>query len=149
MSAYNKPLKIIAMLITTLLLSGCTVLVEVALFNNSDSAIEVCNLNLNNKECKTIEPQSVKRILLVADKSVTSLKYSITKSNDTNIYTFNFKPYGTLASDIYCKGFLAKNCDIPIQYENNGLLYWAGQDQEFPAKNIPNQPSGFPVAPDA
>jgi hypothetical protein len=142
-------LKIAAMLIIALSLSGCTVLVGVALFNNGDSAIEVCNLNLKNKECKTIEPQSFKKILLISEGPVSSLKYSITKSNDINIYTFNFKPYGALASNIYCADFPAKSCDIPVQYENNGLLYWAGQDQELPAKNLPNQPLGFPVAPDA
>ena len=145
----NHMIKLLAVLIIALTLPGCSFLVEVIFFNNSNSSIKVCNLNHTNQNCQTIEPKSSNKVLLVADKKINAWSYSITASGKESIYSFAFEPYPAQASNIYCQGFFMKRCDIPLQYESDGLLYWAGKNQELPTKNFPNQPPGFPVAPDA
>ena len=151
----NHMIKLLTVLIISTTLPGCSFLVEMILFNNSNSSIKVCNLNHTNQNCQTIEPQSSNKILLVADRKTNAWNYSITtsskesKESKESIYSFAFEPYPAQASNIYCRGFFMKSCDIPLQYESDGLLYWAGKNQELPIKNFPNQPPGFPVAPDA
>jgi hypothetical protein len=142
-------IRLTTIFIATLSLSGCSFLVEVILFNNSDSSIEICNLNHTNQRCQIIEPKSSNKVLLVADKKANAWSYGITKLNETKVYSFAFEPYPAQASNIYCQGFFMKKCDIPLQYEPNGFLYWAGKNQELPTIIFPNQPPGFPVAPDA
>lgn len=145
----NHMIKLLTTLIIAATLSGCSFLAEVILFNNSNSRIEVCNLNHANQNCQTIEPKSSNKVLLVADRKVNTWRYSIATPNIEGIYSFVFEPYPAQASNIYCQGFFMKKCDIPLQYESDGLLYWAGKNQELPTKSFANQPPGFPVAPDA
>lgn len=145
----NHIIRIFATSVATLTLSGCSFLVEIILYNNSDSRIEVCNLSHTNQRCQIIEPRSFNRILLVADRKIDSWEYSISQTGKTRIYNFAFEPYPAQASDIYCEGFLIEQCDIPLQYESDSLLYWAGNSQELPVVSFPDQPPGFPVAPEA
>lgn len=146
--AYNAMLRLFAILAATLALSGCSFQVEMVLFNNSDARIQVCNLNYTVPICKIIEPKSSLKILLTGDKLSPSIIYSIKGSGEERTYRFDFEPYPAQASEIYCQGFPMKRCDIPLQYEPDGLLYWAGKDQTLPVERFPAQPPGFPVSPD-
>ena len=138
-------IKLSAILIVGLSLSGCSFLVELALFNNSGQDISVCNLNHSNKPCQTISNNAIGLVTLISNKAASNWSYSI---ND-RVYNFNFGSYPEHVSNIYCSGFVQKRCAISIQYQNNGLLYWAGKNQELPVDNFPNQPEGFPVEPNA
>lgn len=140
-------LRLIAVLAATLALSGCSFLVDLILFNNSDARIQVCNLNQTVPTCEIIEPKSSRKILLTGDKPAPSITYSIKGSGEERTYRFVFEPYPAQASEIYCQGFFMKRCDIPLQYEPDGLLYWAGKDQVLPVERFPAQPPGFPVSP--
>lgn len=142
-------IKHLATLILAIVLSGCSFLVDVILFNNSSSSIKVCSLNHSNQRCQIIEPKSSGKLLLVADRQINSWSYSIKTLAKDDIYNFAFEPYPAQASNIYCQGFFTRKCDIPLQYENGGQIYWVGKNQELPTKSFPNQPPGFPVAPDA
>ncbi|MDU9414899.1 hypothetical protein [Pseudomonas sp. zfem005] len=141
-------LRLLAVLAATLALSGCSFLVEMIVFNNSDARIQVCNLNYIVTICEIIEPKSSLKILLTGDKPAPSITYSIKGSGEERTYRFVFEPYPAQASEIYCQEFLMKRCDIPLQYEPDGLLYWAGKDQVLPVERFPAQPPGFPVSPD-
>ena len=145
----NHMIKLLATLIIAATLSGCSSLAEVILFNNSNSRFKVCNLNHTNQNCKTIEPKSSNKVLLVADRKINAWRYSIATPSKESIYSFVFEPYPAQASNIYCQGFFMKRCDIPLQYERDGFLYWVGKNQELPTESFANQPPGFPVAPDA
>ncbi len=72
-----------------------------------------------------------------------------TREGHIGTYVFNFGPYPEHASDLYCEGIFQKRCDIPVQFERNGLLYWGGKSEGLPIEEFPKQPKGFPVEPSA
>ncbi len=143
--------KIRVLLILTIsgLLQGCSFLVDLAFFNNSNDRIEVCNLNLKAPQCQSIESKSMSKVLLVADMPSNAWRFSISRSSGKGIYDFSFGPYPEHASEVYCVGFIQKRCDIPVQYEEDGLIYWGGKEVRLPVEKFPNQPKGFPVGPNA
>ena len=124
-------------------LSGCSYVIDLVVFNNSDLDIEVCNLNYIERDCEIILSKEVAKISLIGSKPAKFWSYSINKK----IYEFSFGPYPEHASKVYCNGFIQKKCDIAIQYESTGLLYWAGKTSKLPVKIFPDQPKGFPVEP--
>ena len=130
-------------------ISGCSFLVDLVFFNNSDRNINVCNLNLRVPACVNIKPRSLEKIQLVADKPGTAWHFSIDNGKVTKTVSFPNAMYPELASEIYCEGILQKMCDIPIQYQPDGLLYWGGRSNELPTKNLANQPRFFPIEPSA
>ncbi|GAB1620529.1 hypothetical protein AAOGI_05790 [Agarivorans albus] len=132
---------------TSIMLQGCSFLVDLAFYNNTASNIEVCNLNLEESVCQQINGGTLAKVLLVGDKSAKSWRFSIESGGNVNFYDFEFGPYPTHASDAYCEGFIQKRCDIPVQYEVNSLLYWGGKNKALPVRKFPAQPRGFPVEP--
>ena len=141
-------IRFLAIFFLTNILSGCSFLVSMVLFNNSDSTITVCNLNHTNIACQSIKPDTFEKVLLVSDKQSYAWRYSIDNGGETKKYSFVLGAYPEHASNVYCKGILQKKCDYAIQYEQNGKLYWAGKDNELPVDIFPEQPMNFPVAPD-
>jgi len=139
----------IVSIVVLLILQGCSFLVDLALFNNSDESIVICNLNLKEPSCLTMGAKTLKKVLLVADQSASSWRFSITREGKKGIYEFEFGTYPEHASEIYCEGVFQKRCDIPLQYESDGLLYWGGKSATLPVVNFPEQPMGFPVGPSA
>ena len=135
--------------LSALLLPGCSFLVDLALFNNSADSIEVCNLNLNEPACQTIMPRALEKVLMVGDKPATSWRFSVRIEGEMKIYEIPSGRYSELASDVYCEGIFQKRCDIPVQYEPDGRLYWGGKSNRLPVVNIPEQPNGFPIEPSA
>ena len=142
-------IRYILLVLTALSLQGCSFLVDLAFFNNSNEKIEICNLNLKETSCQSIEPKTLAKVLLVGDQASESWRFSIAGKGEKRIYEFKFGPYPEHASDVYCEGILQKRCDIPVQYESNGLLYWGGKSTKLPVSEFPNQPQGFPVEPSA
>lgn len=140
-------IRVFLLICTSILLQGCSFLVDLAFYNNTGSRIEVCNLNLEESNCQQINGGALAKVLLVGDKPARSWRFSIEASGEVGIYEFEFGAYPTHASDVYCEGLVWKRCDIPVQYEANGLLYWAGKKKEFPVLQFPKQPGGFPVEP--
>lgn len=134
-----------AVLIACLGLSGCSFIVELALFNGSGSEVEVCNLNHDKRPCQVIPDGEVGKIDLIGTKAANSWNYSI---NDL-IYSFVFGTYPEHASNVLCHGVIQRRCAIPVQLESDGRLYWAGKDNELPVSEFPEQPEGFPVEPGA
>ncbi len=129
------------------MIQGCSFLVELAFFNNSGRAVEVCNLNLDTPSCQTITANRLEKVLLVSDRAAELWRYEIKTGDNSDIYEFKFGTYPEHASEVYCRSFIQKRCDIPVQLERNGLLYWGGKSNELPVKEYPSQPKGFPVAP--
>jgi len=138
-----------ALVLASLSLQGCSFLVDLAFFNNSDENIELCNLNLNESSCQKIEPKTLAKVLLIGDEPAEYWRFTIAGREEKEIYEFKFGLYPEHASDIYCDGIFQNRCDIPVQYESNGFLYWGGKSTKLPVSEFPNQPQGFPVGPSA
>ena len=134
---------------STVLLSGCSFLVDLAFYNNSEEDIEVCNLSLNEPRCNVIAAGALEKVLMVADRPATFWRFSIRKGEKKEAYEFPSGRYPELASNVYCEGFLQKRCDIPVQYESSGRIYWGGKTGKLPVADLPNQPKGFPIEPGA
>jgi len=128
-------------------IQGCSFLVDMAFYNNSDHPIEICNLNLTTPKCQTIQAKTLAKITLVGNKKMDAWNFSISSGKAKKMYTFKFGQYPEHASEIYCDGVFQEICDIPIQYEQNGWLYWGGKDKELPVREFPKQPKGFPAKP--
>ena len=143
----KRMIKIVAILIVLLPTQGCSFLVDLALFNNSENTIEVCNLNLETPSCQIIKAKELGKVSLVSDKASELWRYEIKVEEKSYTYEFKFGPYPAHASDVYCKGIIQKRCDIAVQFEKNGFVYWGGKSLELPVKEFPNQPEGFPVEP--
>ena len=141
--------KIIGLFLLATSLQGCSFLVDLAFFNNTDTPVEVCNLNLTTPKCQTVQAKSLEKITLVADKQVFAWTYSISQGSKKGVYEFEFGQYPEHASEVYCHGLFMRVCDIPVQYEKNGMLYWGGKNNELPVQVYPEQPEGFPVKPSA
>ncbi|GAA5215730.1 hypothetical protein ACFSJ3_10830 [Corallincola platygyrae] len=134
--------------VSLLFLQGCSFLVEIALFNNSDERIEICNLNMQERLCQQIDAQTMSKVVLMGDKPSEQHRFSIESKGRIGIYEFVFdEPYPTHASDVYCEGLIQKQCDIPLQFEVSGELYWAGKKARLPVDKLPPQPKGFPISP--
>jgi len=142
-------IRYLLIVLAALSLQGCSFLVDLAFFNNSSEKIEICNLNLEESTCQSIEPKTLAKVLLVGDQPAESWRFSIARRGEIEIYEFKFRPYPEHASDVYCKGIFQKRCDIPVQYESNGFLYWGGKSTKLPVSEFPAQPQGFPVEPSA
>ncbi|MEZ8197007.1 MULTISPECIES: hypothetical protein [Vibrio] len=129
-------------------LQGCSYAIEMAFYNNTDNEITICNLNLKKPTCQTVAAQSLINVTLVGDIYSPQLNFNIGALNQERMYSFNVE-YPEQASEVYCKTHFitAKVCDIPVQYEPSGNLYWAGEKFELPVSDFPDQPSGFPVVP--
>ena len=126
---------------------SCSFIVDVVLYNNTNNKIEVCNLNLKETKCILIDSKSSAKISLIGDIPKNEWGWSIQKENEINEYWFSFGRYPEHASNKYCTGTIQKKCDIPLQLEETGLLYWAGKDAKLPISEFPKQPNGFPVTP--
>lgn len=138
-------IRLSAILIGSLTLAGCSLLVELAIFNRSGADIKVCNLNHEDRPCQIVPDGEIRMVNLIAAEAADSWRYSV----DGLPYSFSFGTYPEHASNIYCKGIFSRRCAIPVQFESNRHLYWVGKDQELPVKTFPSQPKGFPVGPGA
>ena len=49
----------------------------------------------------------------------------------------------SLRSTHYC--YFPQGCDVPVQLEPDGLLYWVGAAATMPVQTFPAQPPGFPT----
>lgn len=139
--------KYILLFFVALSLQGCSFLVDLAFFNNSSEEIEICNLNQRLPACQSIEPKTLLKVPLVGDLPAETWRFSIYRKGKEAVYEFKFGPYPVHASNVYCVGIFQKRCDIPVQYESSGLLYWGGKSTKLPVSEFPNQPQGFPVEP--
>lgn len=124
---------------------GCSYLNSIALFNNTDSVIEVCNLNLKTPACYVALPKSLIKISLAGDIPLDAWHLKINKAQKTSHYKLKFSPSFQYKSNIYCSRIISEKCDITIQYEENSLLYWGGRSKTLPIQDFPEQPIGFPV----
>lgn len=143
-------MKIIKLIILTLLLvstQSCSFVVDAVLYNNSKSKIEVCNLNLKETKCVQVNAKSMINIPLIGDIPKDEWGWSIQKESEIQEYWFSFAQYPEHASNKYCTGAIQKKCDIPLQFEEDGLLYWAGKNTKLPTSEFPKQPNGFPINP--
>ena len=125
------------------LLQGCSFVVDLAFFNNTSEKVEVCNINKSRPNCFKVNAQSLVKIPLIANTPSDKWQYSINHKK----YSFKFGQYPEHASNVYCSGFIQKQCDVAVQYQSNELLYWAGKSSELPVKSFGFQPEGFPVKP--
>jgi hypothetical protein len=139
----------ILLFFVALSLQGCSLLVDLAFFNNSSEKIEICNLNQREPSCQSIEAKTMSKVLLVGDRPAEAWRFSIDRRGEKAIYEFKFGPYPEHASEVYCEGVFQKRCEIPVQYESNGFLYWSGKSTKLPVSEFPNQPQGLPVEPSA
>lgn len=146
---YTKVRNLVVLLGLLPQLQGCSFLVDMVFFNNSEDSVEVCNLNLIEPSCQVVMAKSLSKMRIVGDRPESSWRISISQGNKKGIYKLVFRPYPEDASEVYCEGFIRKQCDIPVQYEPSGLLYWGGKNSELPVEVFPNQPRGFPVEPSA
>lgn len=128
---------------------SCSFLVDLAFYNNSNEEIEICNQNLEKPSCQSIRSKSLAKVPLVGDQPTDLWRFSIEKSGLVRAYKFGFGQYPQHASDVYCDGIFLQRCNIPVQYESNGLLYWSGKSEPLPVTKFPDQPQGFPLEPDA
>jgi len=143
-------MKIIRLIVISLLLvsiQSCSFVVDAILYNNSKSKIEVCNLNLKEPKCILLGAKSMTNIPLVGDIPKNEWGWSIKNDSIEQEYWFSFAQYPEHASNKYCSGVIQKKCDIPLQFEEDGLLYWAGKDTKLPINKFPKQPYGFPIHP--
>ena len=136
-------IKFIWLVLLFLSLQGCSFAVNLAFFNNTEATIEICNLNKTEHNCYKVGSNTLIKIPLIASVQLGKWKYSINQKE----YNFKFGVYPEHASNFYCSGFIQKRCDVPVQFESNGLLYWAGKESQLPVKNFGMQPLGFPVKP--
>lgn len=142
-----KNLFLLALLISAASLQGCSFLVDLALFNNTSTPIEVCNLLRSPVTCTVIPSKALGKVTLSAQMAAPQWRYRISHDNESSVYEFQFAPYPEQASEVYCHGLFSKRCDIPVQLEESGLLYWGGKTRQLPIQEFPDQPLGFPVRP--
>lgn len=138
-------MKHLPIILICLMFGGCSFVVELIVFNNTDASIEICNIYNSDRPCVEIASRDVGTVPMINDKKSDSWAYMI----DKKIYRFEFGTYPEHASEVYCKGIIQKRCAIPLQFESSGLLYWAGKTSKLPVSNHVNQPRGFPVEPGA
>lgn len=137
----------IGLLAVYILLQGCSSMTNMALYNNSDQPIQVCNLNVSNTPCVTVDPQSMEKIALKSERDSGMVAYSISQQGYTGIYELQGGTMPEYTSSVYCSKLYPRYCDIPVQYEQDSVLYWGGRENRLPYSEIPWQPIGFPVAP--
>ncbi|WKE64027.1 hypothetical protein PVT67_09975 [Gallaecimonas kandeliae] len=133
-----------------LLLSSCSVIGTIELFNNTDTILEACNINKTSPTCYKIAARASVNIPLSQDSSSPIWQLSVSVNGaEPNIYSFSFtyEKYKVLASHAYCGSFMSEACSIPLQYEASKLIYWVGRDEKMPIQHFPEQLEGFPVAP--
>ena len=124
-------------------LQGCSFVVNLAFFNNTDFPLEICNLHKTKPNCYSVDSKVLITIPLIANVQSDTWKYSI----NNKVYSFLLGEYPKYSSDVYCTGFFWKRCDIAVQFQPNELLYWAGKSMALPVKSFALQPNGFPVKP--
>jgi hypothetical protein len=142
-----KTIKLIIILLLLFSAQSCSFIVDVVLYNNSNSKIKVCNLNLKETKCVLVSAKSMVNIPLIGDIQKNEWGWIIQKESEVHEYWFSFEVHPEHSSNKYCTGVIQKKCDIPLQLEEDGSLYWAGKDTELPTREFPKQPHGFPINP--
>ena len=135
--------KLIILVLLVFSLQSCSLVVSIAFFNNTKTSLDICNLHKAEQNCYKVASEALIKIPLIASVQIEQWEFSINKK----VYGFKFGVYPEHASNIYCTGIIQKRCDIPLQFESNELLYWAGKESRLPAKSFGAQPLGFPVKP--
>ncbi|WP_444908212.1 hypothetical protein ACJJIR_09865 [Microbulbifer sp. SSSA008] len=135
-------------ILMVLAIQGCMYRANLVFFNSTESSLEICNLGAKEAECYQVPPGN-ERIVPLYTISRDAFIYSITQKGSTATYHLGFESAEGLFSNVYC-GKLHKNfCDIAVQFNPDNKIYWSGKNSKHPVKNLPVQPAGFPVVPNA
>ena len=130
------------------ILTNCSYVPYLVLYNNSDEKITVCEINKEQAKCTEIVPKTYEKISLSSSSLDELDSYKIQTATRTFSYNFAFilgNP--SEISSQYCDGLIWKRCNIAAQYESSGKIYHVGRDNLFPIKNLLDQPLNFPISP--
>ena len=130
----------LAIIAIAVILQSCSTTVVGVVYNNTGEEIEICKVGITT-DCQKIRNSKIGRITMLAGKYVISTESSIYS------YEFKFKEHWTFYNSTqYCRRlfFVSKACDIAVQVEPDGNIYWAGKNHSLPLNEIPAQPIGFP-----
>jgi hypothetical protein len=125
-------------------LTSCSQLLSLAVRNNTDAELEICNLLRHDKPCVSAKSHEQARIVMTADHPASSWAFRISSTTASKTYDFGSLDLWKLRSVPHCWG----DCEVVVQLEPNGLLYWVDASRN-PALPAPVQPDGFPVRPGA
>ena len=140
--------RLIALLVLALTVSGCSQLLSLALYNNTAATIQVCNLHRRGNACQVIPPRSIAGVLLVADERSASWQFRISSGDSARNYELGAAASLWELRSGHCMGISQKPC-VAVQLQPNGLLYWVDSANSVRSGSMPPQPQGFPIAPGA
>lgn len=128
----------------SLTLAGCSELVIGAVFNNTESSIQICNPSLHSDACQTIQPHAEAAVTLVADQAASSWRFRITSNQLVATYDLGNQNLYALSTSHCSRVPHGRRC-IGLQLQSDGKLYWVDSADAMPVATFPKQPSGFPV----
>ncbi len=139
----------LAIIVISSMLHGCSSVVDLVVANNSGRPLEICNLNLDLPRCVSVDSGQVQDLPLVSDYAAAAWRLHVGAPGVQRVHEFTLAGKPEFASDMICSGFLGLRCEVGVQIEQDGRLYWVGARVREPVDNFPEQPAGFPVAPSA
>jgi hypothetical protein len=128
--------------------AGCSQLGYLVVHNNSAVEVEICNLHRHDNACVSAAPHGYARVLLVADYAASSWVFRVSTSAGSNTYDFGRVELWKLRSVDTCSMFKKHSCEIAVQLEPDGLLYWVDASRNTAGPALV-QPDGFPIRPGA
>ena|SRR5277367_1170922 len=133
-----------AVLILLLGMCSCSSVSLVTLYNNSNTTVVFCNLHARNNRCQTIPSHALVRTGYLSRQDSRSWDFRISSGATSRIFSVPVEmTIWKLRSTHYC--YFPQGCDVPIQLEPDGLLYWVGTAATMPIQTFPPQPAGFPI----
>ena len=128
-------------------LASCSPLLSLALYNNTSTAIVICNPHLRTNACQSIPAHTLAAVLLVSDEPTEDFGYRVSFDDVVKTYRLPGYSFWSLQSPHRCKR-VAYYC-VVVQLEPNGSLYWIDSADGTPRASFPSQPEGFPIVPGA
>jgi hypothetical protein len=123
-------------------LCGCPYISLVTLYNNNNATVVFCDLHAYNNPCRSVPGHAIVREPYLGDP--TSWDFRISSGATSRTYKVSREiKFWSLRSTHYC--YFAEGCDVPLQLEPDGLLYWVGTEATMPVHTFPPQPPGFPL----
>lgn len=127
--------------IILVMLTSCSKIAVLELFNNTDSDLEVTSADTAGQEKHyRIPSKSFGRIQI---PTVLTIKHA----NERWIYDFREHPIRFDRNAPYVKFERSGGSLEQFQIENSGFIYILLANAEAPAKNFPTQPEGYPLKP--
>jgi hypothetical protein len=126
--------------------SSCSVVVSAQLFNDTPAIVTICDLSRTSGPCHDVSPGAAATF---TGGLYHRWRFSISADGKAAIYAFEARVDADEYRGSLCRGRFVPDCRLALQLGPDGLVYWAGRDARPPVRDLPSQPTGFPLSPAA